>query len=425
MEQLANMPLWAQLLSLGSFMFASGVLMTRIPLAPALILSFFYLYGVFGTSAEMPNFTLKNPSFWLCVQIALFLIVCTIVATTNDKGPVVGLGWAGLVVMGVLGIAFCVGGVLSIIVNLYKYLQLSIFCFSKVNFTVLGILCFVAGAVFGGLTIAPPYISATYLPPVGLWLGFSYIAMALLSVLACGIVLWGISKGMTSLSLVAIFLCAAILLCEYPLCQYVYLRGPQARGIITAVEEGDAAQVKQLLEQKSLVKKRDKNGNTPLMIASSFGYLDIVQELLAHKADVNAVNSWGGTALYVACQQGHIEIVKTLLEAGADVNKGKPALVVALKEGHNEIARILLDSNVDVNKASDTTALIVAAGNNEKEIVKLLLDKGADVNAQNHAKETALIASSFGWENQAEIVAMLLSKGADATKTDLNGRTAW
>lgn len=424
MEQLTNMPVWAQLLSMGSFMFASGVLMTRIPLAPAIILSFFYLCGWFGTFAEMPNFTLKNPSFWLCLQIALFLIVCVLFATVNDQGPIVGMGWGGFVVMGVLGIAFCVGGGLSIIVNLYKYLQLLIFCFSKVNFAVLGVLFFVGGIVFGGYSFARPYIS-DILPPVSLWLGLSYIAMALLSVLACGVVLWGIAKGMPSLSLIAAFLCVAALLCEYPLYRYAHVRGPQAKEIITAVEKGDTAKVKSLLEQKNLIKMRDKDGNTSLIIASRSGRLDMVQELLAHKADVNAVNSREVTALFEACQQGDIEIVKALLAAGADVNKGAPALVVALEKGHNEIARMLLDSNADVNKASYNggTALMEAVGKNEKEIVKLLLDKGANVNAQDSEGDTALLLSSRGWEKQADIVTMLLNKGADPNKTNRLGRT--
>ncbi|MBR2865332.1 MAG: hypothetical protein IKC13_03560 [Elusimicrobiaceae bacterium] len=72
MEQLANMPIWAQLLSMGGFMFASGVLMTRIPIAPALILSFFYLFGVFGSSLgrEIPGFTFKNPCLWTALLLA-------------------------------------------------------------------------------------------------------------------------------------------------------------------------------------------------------------------------------------------------------------------------------------------------------------------------------------------------------------------
>lgn len=61
MEQLANMPVWAQILSMGSFMFASGVLMTRIPLAPAIILSFFYLYGVFAKTNIVPSYLLQQP----------------------------------------------------------------------------------------------------------------------------------------------------------------------------------------------------------------------------------------------------------------------------------------------------------------------------------------------------------------------------
>ena len=103
MEQLSNMPLWAQILSMGSFMFASGVLMTRLPLAPAIILSFFYLYGVFTKAPSLPAFILQQPWKWTFVHagiIGLILVLGTALAISlilsNDKDGV-GTGDVGRV----------------------------------------------------------------------------------------------------------------------------------------------------------------------------------------------------------------------------------------------------------------------------------------------------------------------------------------
>lgn len=111
MEQLSNMPLWAQILSMGSFMFASGVLMTRLPLAPAIILSFFYLYGVFTKAPSLPAFILQQPWKWTFIHagiIGLILVLGIALAISlilsNDKDGV-GTGiWGayGLVAIGVI-----------------------------------------------------------------------------------------------------------------------------------------------------------------------------------------------------------------------------------------------------------------------------------------------------------------------------------
>ena len=89
MEQLANMPVWAQMLPMGSFMFASGVLMIRIPLAPAIILSFFYLYGAFNTTHHMPSFTLQHPWIITALYIGIPLVFVLFATWVNaqSSGP--------------------------------------------------------------------------------------------------------------------------------------------------------------------------------------------------------------------------------------------------------------------------------------------------------------------------------------------------
>ncbi len=65
------------------------------------------------------------------------------------------------------------------------------------------------------------------------------------------------------------------------------------------------------------------NGNTPLMLASKNGHLDIVKLLLQYKASVdnNAVNSERRTPLMVAINSNNADVVSYLLAKGASVTR--------------------------------------------------------------------------------------------------------
>ena len=70
---------------------------------------------------------------------------------------------------------------------------------------------------------------------------------------------------------------------------------------------------------KSKKIKRNKFGETELMIAVKKGKIEIIQSLLRDGANVNEkdYNDW--TSLHEACKLGQVEIVKLLLESGADL----------------------------------------------------------------------------------------------------------
>jgi serine/threonine-protein phosphatase 6 regulatory ankyrin repeat subunit B len=93
------------------------------------------------------------------------------------------------------------------------------------------------------------------------------------------------------------------------------------------------------------VNAKQRDGNTPLTIASAKGRSDIVRLLLAAKADVSAADDAGKTALMFASANGRVEVVQALLAAKADVDTrqrdGSTALVLALQNDHPEVARLL------------------------------------------------------------------------------------
>lgn len=150
-----------------------------------------------------------------------------------------------------------------------------------------------------------------------------------------------------------------------------------------AVDEGDFAALKSLIDAGADVNARSSDEWTPLMLATIKGHTQMVEALLKNGADSNARNRKGWTALMFAVSMSDADTLRILLSAGANINARD-------KEGK--------------------TALMQAANENNRDSVRVLLGEGADVNLEDHAGETVLdIARRRGYE---EIVDLLRKNGA-------------
>ena len=155
-----------------------------------------------------------------------------------------------------------------------------------------------------------------------------------------------------------------------------------------AVEEGDIEQIKYLLNKnnyininvfgiakilidnnKNDIEKKDveidfknKEGYTPLMIASYKGNTDIVKLLLEYNASVDITNNYNYTALIYACIYGNLDVVEILLEHKADM---------------------YIETKLEKNYL---TTLMIACSQNYTEIVRILLENGYDPNYKNQSK---------------------------------------
>ncbi|MFF4821643.1 ankyrin repeat domain-containing protein [Streptomyces sp. NPDC001312] len=123
--------------------------------------------------------------------------------------------------------------------------------------------------------------------------------------------------------------------------------------LVTAAMLGDTARAEALLRAGADPERADREGTTPLYVASVQGQVEMVRLLLAAGACPDAESGHGseGTPLCAAACWGHTETVRELLAHGADPN---------LREDHGT-GRTPLEWAV-ADSHSETVALLVAAG---------------------------------------------------------------
>jgi len=97
-----------------------------------------------------------------------------------------------------------------------------------------------------------------------------------------------------------------------------------------------------LLESKAIVDAKGTFGATPLIIASKFGDVKVIELLLDWGANINALTLSKRTAIWRAVYFAHVEVVCMLIARGVDVNIGQPAIIIACMDVH-EIDRKHVD----------------------------------------------------------------------------------
>lgn len=186
--------------------------------------------------------------------------------------------------------------------------------------------------------------------------------------------------------------------------------------ILSAAARGDAVQVTASLSSGANVEARDRDGRTPLLLATHGNHVDVARLLIAAGADVNAKDSISDTPFLYAGAEGRNEILKMTLQAGADLAStnryGGTALIPAAHHGHPETVKILLGTGIKIDHVNRLgwTALIEAVilsdgGKVHTEIVRLLVEAGADVNIADRDRVTPLVhARRRGYSEMAAIL---------------------
>jgi ankyrin repeat protein len=112
-----------------------------------------------------------------------------------------------------------------------------------------------------------------------------------------------------------------------------------------ACAQGDVLRLNKLVSLGADIDGSDEDGMRPIHFAASKNQIPVVTRLLELNCERDAVTSLGTTALMLASEFGYLDVVKLLVFAGADVNKqdgnGFSAFLFAAIRGRNQIVSFL------------------------------------------------------------------------------------
>ena len=211
-------------------------------------------------------------------------------------------------------------------------------------------------------------------------------------------------------------------------------RNPALDGqLIVAAWANDVGLATQLITAGADVNAKDSTVQSAYLIATSEGYLDLLELTLAHGADVGSLDSYNGTGLIRAAERGHADIVGRLLRAGIQVNHvnrpGWTALDEAIVYGDGspryvDTVRALLAGGADPGRvAGDGRTPVQHAQAGSHDVIAATLRAAIDAPSMTQTDATAMLLSAAA-EGNADRVAIALRNGAPLESRDARGRTA-
>jgi ankyrin repeat protein len=207
----------------------------------------------------------------------------------------------------------------------------------------------------------------------------------------------------------------------------------QLRGAAWA---NDVAAARALIARGADVNAKDDTQQSAYLVATSEGYLDLLDLTLANGADVASKDSFNGTGLIRAGERGHTAVVGRLIRAGVEVDHvnrlGWTALHEAIilgkgTEAYDDTVRVLVAGRADVRLPSrhDGVASLEHARRKEYARQVATLEKALRQDAAGpldkaEANRRLLSAAVAG---DADAVALALRAGAEQETTDDRRRT--
>lgn len=193
--------------------------------------------------------------------------------------------------------------------------------------------------------------------------------------------------------------------------------------LMAAAQMSDPTAVARLLTQGANIEAKDRNGNTPLMLAASAGRTAVVRVLLSKGADTWAANDAGKQPTDCALDGHHYYLVRFISRWGSNQSLGPldKQLFDAVGRGDSAAVTTLLTegAHIDARDLYGDTPLMQAVLGRNEGVVKLLLDHGASVEARNTLDKTPLMEAY-----NSEVARWLILKGARVEARTNTGQTA-
>ena len=135
---------------------------------------------------------------------------------------------------------------------------------------------------------------------------------------------------------------------------FSYSRSGAYEDFFVAVKRDDPVVVLSLAQQGFDVNVRDPSGQTALFLAIRDKSKKVLEVLFTwSKTDFDVRNGQDETPLMVASLKGEIELAKALIDRSADVNKpGWAPLHYASTNGHVDVMRLLLEHHAYIDADS-------------------------------------------------------------------------
>ncbi len=198
-----------------------------------------------------------------------------------------------------------------------------------------------------------------------------------------------------------------------------------------AAWDNQVERARDLIRRGADVNAKDDTEQSAYLIATSEGYLDLLNLTLVQGARVNDKDSWNGTGLIRAAERGHALVVGRLLRAGIDKNHvnriGYQAIHEAVWLGENsrtyvDTIRALVAGGVQLDRASVREGLTPLQMARQRGYTELesALDEALATSAIQDPDAALLRAATVG---DADRVARALRAGADIETRDAQQRT--
>ena len=186
-----------------------------------------------------------------------------------------------------------------------------------------------------------------------------------------------------------------------------------------------------LLDAKSDPKTKDREGVSPLLLATSYGLTSVVDALLKSKAELHVPNSHGITPLMAAVLRSRVNTLQHLCNSKANVAQrgpdGDDALALALSKGRNtdkkvQMVSILITAKADPNGRNSNpeyssahggghTPLHLAASTGCANCIDLLLTSKADLNSVGGPTGRTPLSCAVSSKSLAAVRTLLVAGG--------------